>query len=142
MVSNPEKADLEISQQSQGQDLDDPAQHPVISTTKDDESNKGETGESSLHSRSSSGTIEAVPVEEVSLQRSKSRTSSKRSRLLTIVARSKRRGLLGRFAIIPEVKTPFDYSNKTKWTLTLIVALAAAAAPLGSAIFFRESTTS
>jgi hypothetical protein len=142
MVSDPEKADLEISQQSKGQDIDCPVQHPGVSTLKDDESKKGEIEEDSIHSRSSSHTIEAVPVNEEPQQRSRSKTSSVRSRPLTIVPRSKRRGLLGRFAIIPEVERPYDYSNKIKWIITLIVALAAAAAPLGSAIFYRESTTS
>ncbi|KAJ2896419.1 MFS multidrug resistance transporter [Zalerion maritima] len=40
-----------------------------------------------------------------------------------------RRGLFGRFGIIPEVQNPYEYPNKTKWALTLIVALAGAGAP-------------
>jgi hypothetical protein len=54
------------------------------------------------------------------------------------IPRSRRRGLLGRLALIPEVETPYDYKNGTKWTITAIVALAAAAAPMGSGIFYRE----
>lgn len=50
------------------------------------------------------------------------------------VQRGKKRGLFARFAAIPEVTEPYHYSNKTKWLITLIVALAAAAAPVGSAI--------
>jgi hypothetical protein len=63
--------------------------------------------------------------------------SSTRSRTASIVPRSRRRGLFGRFTVIPEVDRPYDYRNKTKWTITLVVALAAAGAPLGSAIFYR-----
>lgn len=50
------------------------------------------------------------------------------------VPRGKKRGLFARFAAIPEVTEPYHYSNKTKWLITFIVALAAAAAPVGSAI--------
>ena len=50
------------------------------------------------------------------------------------VPRSERRGLFARFAAIPEVTEPQHYSNKTKWLVTFIVAIAAAAAPVGSAI--------
>lgn len=53
------------------------------------------------------------------------------------VPRSKRRGLLGRFALVAEVENPYDYNNKLKWFITFIVAFAAAGAPLGSSIFFR-----
>ncbi|KAA6414029.1 MAG: MFS multidrug resistance transporter [Lasallia pustulata] len=52
------------------------------------------------------------------------------------VPRSKRRGLFGRFSIIAEVEEPKDYPNKTKWFLTFVIAVAAAAAPFGSTIFF------
>lgn len=71
--------------------------------------------------------------------RSKSKSASVRSKAVTIIPRSKRRGLLGRLALIPEVSHPPEYARKTKWLITLIVALAAAAAPMGSAILFRES---
>ncbi|KAK4200721.1 putative dityrosine transporter [Triangularia verruculosa] len=52
-----------------------------------------------------------------------------------IVPRSQRRGLFGRFAVIPEVESPLEYKRGTKWTITAVVALAAAAAPMGSGIF-------
>ncbi|CAK7269384.1 hypothetical protein SEPCBS57363_003576 [Sporothrix epigloea] len=58
------------------------------------------------------------------------------SRTPTIVPRSKRRGLFGKFAILPEVERPYEYPNKTKWLITLIVALSAAGGPLGSSIFY------
>lgn len=53
------------------------------------------------------------------------------------VPRSDRRGLFGRFSILAEVEEPKDYPNKTKWFITFVIATAAAAAPLGSTIFFR-----
>lgn len=80
-----------------------------------------------------------VPPTQVQ-SRAHSYASSTRSRPLSIVPRSKRRGLFGQFAIIPEVDRPYDYSNKTKWTLTTVVALAAAGAPIGSAIFYRTQS--
>ncbi|MCJ1419877.1 hypothetical protein MMC32_006233 [Xylographa parallela] len=50
--------------------------------------------------------------------------------------RSQRRGLLARFAILAEVEEPKHYSRRSKWFITFVVALAAVAAPIGSAIFF------
>ncbi|KAJ4306122.1 hypothetical protein N0V88_000918 [Collariella sp. IMI 366227] len=55
-----------------------------------------------------------------------------------VVPRAERRGLLARLALIPEVEKPYEYKNSTKWMITAIVALAAAAAPMGSGIFLRE----
>ena len=102
---------------------------------------KAERGNDGLPmSHSSTGSIGPNPVGETEAHtRSKSRSSSVRSKAATIVPRSMRRGLLGRFALIPEVTRPPEYTRKTKWLITLIVALAAAAAPMGSAIVFRES---
>jgi len=51
-----------------------------------------------------------------------------------IVPRSQRRGLLARFALIPEVENPVHYARKTKWFITFIVAFCAMAGPMGSAI--------
>ncbi|EDU45132.1 AraJ Arabinose efflux permease [Pyrenophora tritici-repentis] len=51
-----------------------------------------------------------------------------------IVPRSQRRGLLARFALIPEVENPVHYARKTKWFVTFIVAFCAMAGPMGSAI--------
>ena len=53
------------------------------------------------------------------------------------VPRSQRRGLFGRFTIVAEVEEPKHYSRRTKWYITFVVALAAVAAPMGSAIVFR-----
>jgi hypothetical protein len=140
MGLDPEKDDISSSQPTP-QDFDGPVEHPGVSTLRDDEFKKGETtDEGSIHSQSSNDTIEPAPIEPPAPTRTKSRSSSVRSRPLSIVPRSKRRGLLGRFAfIIPEVERPHEYKNSTKWFITFIVAIAAAAAPMGSAIFLRKS---
>lgn len=56
-----------------------------------------------------------------------------------VVPRMKRRGLFGQLTIVAEVEDPKTYPRKMKWFITFIVAVAAAAAPMGSAIFFRKS---
>ncbi len=55
------------------------------------------------------------------------------------VPRSRRRGLFARATVLAEVEDPYQYSYRTKWFIVFLVAYAAAAAPLGSAIFFRTS---
>lgn len=59
-------------------------------------------------------------------------------REIVVVPRSERRGMLGSFSIIPEITDPRDYSNGTKWALTIIVSLAAVTSSTGSSIFFRQ----
>jgi hypothetical protein len=54
------------------------------------------------------------------------------------VPRSQRRGLFAGLTILAEVEEPKHYSRRTKWSITCVIALAAAAAPLGSTIFFRK----
>lgn len=54
------------------------------------------------------------------------------------IPRAQRRGLFGRFTLVAEVEEPKHYPRKTKWFITFIVAFAAIAAPMGSAIIFRE----
>ena len=54
------------------------------------------------------------------------------------IPHSKRRGMLGRFTFIAEVEEPKHYDRKIKWFITFNVAFAAIAAPMGSAIIFRE----
>ncbi|KAG9254550.1 major facilitator superfamily domain-containing protein [Emericellopsis atlantica] len=68
--------------------------------------------------------------------RTRSHASSLRSRVAIVVPRAKRRGLFGRFALIPEVESPYDYKNSTKWTITAAIAMATAGAPMGSSIFY------
>ncbi|KAM5433182.1 hypothetical protein MferCBS31731_007179 [Microsporum ferrugineum] len=52
-----------------------------------------------------------------------------------IVPRSRRRGLFGSLTLLAEVENPKHYSRKAKWFITFVVAVAAGAAPMGSAIF-------
>ncbi|GAD95593.1 MFS multidrug resistance transporter, putative [Paecilomyces variotii No. 5] len=52
------------------------------------------------------------------------------------VPRSKRRGLFAQFTLLAEVENPKAYPRRTKWLITFIVAVAAAAAPIGTSIFF------
>lgn len=54
-----------------------------------------------------------------------------------VVPRLNRRGLFGQFTLVAEIENPKTYPRKMKWFITFIVAVAAAAAPSGSAIFFR-----
>ena len=54
------------------------------------------------------------------------------------VPRAERRGLFARFAIVAEVTEPWDYPDSTKWFIVAVIGLAAAAAPVGSAIILRQ----
>lgn len=88
-------------------------------------------------------TTNGLPVDEeaaatIPAERARSQASSARSRALSVVPRLKRRGFLAQLTLIPEVERPYDYPDKVKWTITLFIALAACAAPMGSAIFFRK----
>jgi hypothetical protein len=83
--------------------------------------------------------IEPAPVETIGhASHSKSRSSSVQTRPMSVIPRSERRGLFGRLTVIPEVERPYEYKLKQKWLITLFVALAAAAAPMGSSVFYRE----
>ena len=68
-------------------------------------------------------------------ERSRARSSTRSvQREAQSVPRNERRGLLGRLTVIPEVTNPYGYSRKSKWTLTFVVAVAGAAAPMASSI--------
>lgn len=56
------------------------------------------------------------------------------------IARGQRRGLFSSLTLIPEVTTPTNYPRRTKWIITSLIAVAAAAAPMGSAIVFPVLT--
>ncbi|KAI9778535.1 MAG: hypothetical protein M1835_004908 [Candelina submexicana] len=84
------------------------------------------------HSLPSSGSID----EEHDTEAQRPRRSQVLPRSVSAIPRSKRRGLLGRFTIVAEVKEPHDYNRRLKWFITSVIAAAAAAAPMGSAIFF------
>jgi hypothetical protein len=71
-------------------------------------------------------------------KRVRSLASSIRSRHAIPVPTEKRRGLFPWLSLVPEVDRPHDYDNGIKWMLTLFVAVAACAGPMGSAIFYRE----
>jgi hypothetical protein len=129
------------------QDLGSSVKYPRVSIEKDDGThvsfdNYNEDYEHSRRTPSlgSIGTIEeAAPDTHSKEPEARSRNSSTQSRR-PVIPRSKRRGLLARFAVIAEIERPQEYSRKTKWLITLLVALAAAAAPMGSAIFYRTSS--
>lgn len=79
--------------------------------------------------------LQAIEIQRMHTQ---SRVTSTQSRSPTVVPRSKRRGLFGRLAVLPEVERPLEYPRKTKWLITLVIALSAACGPMGSSIFYRE----
>lgn len=67
--------------------------------------------------------------------RSRAQSSTRSTRPPAIkVPRDQRRGLLARLCFVDEITNAWDYSNSMKWTITAIVAIAGAAAPMGSAI--------
>ena len=151
---DPEKQVSENSASPQGLDTDGPVSHPGVSTLQekdqDKEQDKGKDSDSSTihsHTHSSIGSISPIPDQDEDIQeagepplsKTKSKSSSVRSRAVTIVPRAKRRGLLARLTVIPEVERPYEYKRSTKWFITFQVAIAAAAAPMGSAILLRKS---
>ncbi|KAK3989282.1 hypothetical protein QBC44DRAFT_87936 [Cladorrhinum sp. PSN332] len=122
----------------------------------DDISNEKRDGPSSSTAKSGGGPVEPndlynVPLDSTSddddshIEHARgsepTRTSHRARRMSSfshsnsIIPRPERRGLFGSFAVIPEIEWPYDYKTSTKWTITAIVALAAAGAPMGSGIF-------
>lgn len=83
-------------------------------------------------------TVNSLGTAELGRSRTQSRSSSTHARAAVVVPRSERRGLLSRFTILPEVVNPYDYTRGTKWGITATIAVATAAAPLGSSIFYRQ----
>lgn len=77
---------------------------------------------------------EKAPAKTVDVQKQPSTLSQLN---VDKVPLSERHGLFGRVCFTYEAKDPKHYPLKIKWFITLTVALAAAAAPLGSAIIFR-----
>lgn len=125
----------------------------TVSHHDDEHSRDGEPDEKSRHSHDKTeehhdpgaegpegldtGAVADSPTHTPPRSPTRSRASSARSRPLTIVPRAKRRGLFATLTVIPEVERPYDYSRKTKWTITAIVALAAAGGPIGSNLMYR-----
>lgn len=126
-------------------DSDTASHHVELGTGKDrtDEHSQHSDDEAEEHHDPEPEGPEGLNIDVLTPQvstraRSQSRASSARSRPLVIVPRAQRRGLFARFVLIPEVERPYDYSRKTKWLITLIVALAAAGGPIGSNIMYRK----
>ncbi|KAL2073646.1 hypothetical protein VTL71DRAFT_10972 [Oculimacula yallundae] len=134
VAHDPSKEVLESSSSPHGLDVDGPVEHPDVSTLRDEEKDV-DSDTIHSHTHSSNDSIEPIPQsEDPKLEKSQSKPLSVRSKAVTIVPRAKRRGLLARFTVIPEVERPYEYKNSTKWFITFQVAIAAAAAPMGSAI--------
>ena len=89
------------------------------------ESHAPSAGEIDVPVREEKRDVEVVPVE------------SNDTPPAVKVSHTQRRGFFGRFTFIAEVEEPKHYSRAIKWFITFIVASAAVAAPLGSAIIFR-----
>ncbi|KPM34309.1 hypothetical protein AK830_g12265 [Neonectria ditissima] len=77
-----------------------------------------------------------IDTKSIRRSRTQSRASSTHSRPIAVVPRSERRGLLGGLTFVPEIQYPPDYKRSTKWGLVFIIALATAAAPLGSTVVY------
>ncbi|TKA30743.1 hypothetical protein B0A50_02463 [Salinomyces thailandicus] len=82
---------------------------------------------------SDAGHDHQVATPHRSRSRAASSTRSTRRRAVQ-VPRSARRGLFAKLSVIAEVEEPYSYSNSMKWTVTFIVAMAGAAAPMGSSL--------
>jgi multidrug resistance protein len=91
------------------------------------------SSQATTSSRHSTDNDQAIATEKSQRPVTLSRTTSVTPDAI-IVPRVHRRGLLARFALIPEVENPEHYARRTKWCLTFIVAFCAMAAPMGSAI--------
>ncbi|KAM3425089.1 hypothetical protein BST61_g7055 [Cercospora zeina] len=132
----------------QGSSTDFPRKPDAAATASDDDHvsrfdpRRDNCPRSPRSSEDSQRTVSAGHDPQVTTHRSRSRGnrsqahSSIRSatREAIKVPKSDRRGLLARFCVFEEVTNAQDFSRRKKWTITAIVALAGAAAPMGSAI--------
>ncbi|CAA9962689.1 MFS-1 multi-domain protein [Pyrenophora teres f. maculata] len=112
-----------------------PSEEAVIEAKEKNDSDDALSISSLPHSASehSAETHQPRPSDTKQRPVSLARTTSVSPKAV-IVPRSQRRGLLARFALIPEVENPVHYARKTKWFITFIVAFCAMAGPMGSAI--------
>lgn len=116
--------------------------HPIKtddSSTTLDTSDEIQTVSSPPYSRPSSlsdKTTRTTPGRPT-LARAVSSASEKRD--VVVVPRARRRGWLARVSVVAEVEEPHFYPRSTKWLITFIVAVAAAAAPMGSGIVLRKT---
>lgn len=115
---------------------------PLSSTSTVVEDEKDAVGNQEQHQSTSFAATEKVQQTSIEPARNNSqdlahvdleRIESVKEPIVT-VPRSERRGLFASLAAIPEVTEPTHLPNSTKWLITFIVAIAAAAAPVGSAI--------
>ena len=97
----------------------------------------GKNDEDALSLHSAKDDTESKEEQDVELAHATSKASSVQPPPVK-VARARRRGLFARFTVLAEVEEPKDYPRSTKWLITFIIAMAAVAAPLGSAIILRE----
>ena len=56
------------------------------------------------------------------------------------VPQAQRRGLFARLVLIAEVTEPYDYARNKKWFITFVIAVAGAAAPMGSSVVLPALT--
>lgn len=105
---------------------------------EEEEIRRGRSGShSTRHSQDSQRTEDDAHDHQLPPHRTRSRAQSSVRSIrppAVKVPRAERRGLLARFCFIDEVTNAWDYSNKMKWLITAIVAVAGAAAPMGSSI--------
>lgn len=109
---------------------DDKTSKKALATSSQDISANGSNGENGMRQGEDPSSSSQHTSDEISDEDE-----------VFIVHRRSRRGLIATFAIIPEVTDPRKYGRRTKWTITMIVALAAAAAPLGSTIVLPALST-
>jgi hypothetical protein len=105
---------------------------PELAVKHDSNSSRRKTDTSSGSSfqHDSEDILAAVPDVEVDLENGEG-TELKR-KILNIIPRDKRRGLLAQLAIgIPEIDDPIQYSPNTKNFIIFIIAIVAIAAPMG-----------
>jgi hypothetical protein len=114
--------------------------------TREDSSDRPQSTDASTidsrHSRPSRGRSLSINTQhdEEDIEHATPGRSLSRPRPIKIVPRAERRGLFASLTLVPEVEEPIDYARSTKWFLTLVVGLAAVAAPMGSSIVLRMST--
>ncbi|KAL9588037.1 MAG: hypothetical protein Q9203_003156 [Teloschistes exilis] len=110
-----------------------PSRSSLSSHTVGREDNDAISSHSAVTSTILENTIENKHEDNVQLEHTTS-TADSIHPVAVKVLKAQRRGLFGRFTVLAEVEEPKDYAQGTKWFITFIVALAAVAAPLGSAI--------
>ncbi|KAG8625029.1 hypothetical protein KVT40_006780 [Elsinoe batatas] len=126
-----DRSDVKIDSQNEDGSVTVPS--PALTHTTTFSSHDGEPFED-VEARADSTSVESHE-EPAPLSRTPSKSSSVKRDVIKI-PRSQRRGLLARFAVIPEVENPYDLPNRDKWVITAVVSLSAVAAPMGSTLVF------